>query len=299
MRALLPLLLVLQDAPTPPPEAAGPEAIHLPADPVELPLGDVGGRPAVEIACGDARARVLLDTGSTLALTLTPEACRRLGLETLPPAADAPQVPRRRADELRLGGVRLVGVPVAELGFVSGLGVDGVLGFPCLAQGLWTIDFAGRRLRVEAGRLEPGPDTVPFRRDLELGFGVVVDVDAAGVRVPVHLDTGSPELALFSGLVQPELRLAEPPRLVGRARTPMGDADIASARLDGALALGPLRVASPVVRFGDLPQIAGRRLGNVGAALFREASLTIDASAGLLRIQALPAEGALQAGAPR
>jgi hypothetical protein len=59
------------------------------------------------------------------------------------------------------------------------------------------------------------------------------------------------------------------------------------------LRLGPVVHRAPTVRFGDLPQIAGRRLGNIGARFLEGTRLTLDARAGLLKLE-LPAAQAAE-----
>lgn len=246
-----------------------PRAIHVPAEGVELPLQDAGGRPVVEVFVGGEPLRMLLDTGSTVALVLEPRANERLGL-----LEDGPG--RQLVPDLRIGDALFADVPSALIAALPpAWGLDGILGFPCFLGCLLTLDYPEKRLHLASGTLPGGPDTLAFRADDSMRFGITIDLDVGGVSVPVHLDTGSPELVLFSSLLLDELPLADAPRPAGRAQTPMGAAELSLARLEGEMRLGPIVFRAPEVRFGDLPQIAGRRLGNIGARFLAGARLTI------------------------
>lgn len=287
--SLLPLLSLLLAPPQDHGTASeAPRALHLPAGGAEVELLDFGGRPMVEISIGDNEPlRVLVDTGSTLGLLLGPGLCERLGLERAgtTDVGGGEAVGRYLASELRIGDASFEGVPVTELPFLGGMqGVSGVLGFPCFGTCSVTFDFAAKRFRLSSERLEAGADTVSFRVDEQMGFGVVVDVDVGGVSVPAHLDTGSPGVAMFSNVAREGIHLTEAPRAAGTASTPMGNAEVTSAHLAGDLRLGAILHPAPVLRFADLPQIAGRNLGNLGSGFFRNASLTLDPRSRLLRI---------------
>ncbi len=278
------LMLSLQS-----PESArveAPASVEIPEAGVEVPLLDYGGRPLVDARIEGQTFKLLLDTGSTRGLLLSPAACERLDVEREGGA-------RFLVPTVSLGAAVFRDVPTSELDFMGGqLGVDGVLGLPCFEECLLTLDFPRKLVRLATGALEEGPEVVSFRRDEQMGFGITVDLDVAGVTVPAHLDTGSPEVVLFSSLLREELPLKSEPRLLGRAMTPMGGADVYSAPLDGDVKLGPIVVTRPDVRFADLPQIAGRRLGNVGGGLLRGACLTIDQAHGRLRLEPGTAEPA-------
>jgi hypothetical protein len=269
--AALALLAPLQTDP--------PRSIVVPETGVELELDDTGGRPVVEASIGGEPVRLLVDTGSTVALLLEPRARERLVL-----SAEGPEA--RLVPELHLGDARFEDVPWIEMAALPpAWGLDGILGFPCFVGCLVTLDPPARSLRLASGTLPAGPDTLEFRSDETLGFGITIDLDVSGVTVPVHLDTGSPGLVLFSSLLLDELPLAGEPQPVGVARTPMGDAEIREATLQGEVRLGPLVFRDPRVRFGDLPQIAGRRLGNIGSQFLAGARLTIDAESRRLRVE--------------
>lgn len=250
-----------------------PRATHCPQGGVVVPMLDWGGRPVAEIRLGDGEPlKVIVDTGSTLGLFLAPAAC------------EANDLAGGGTADVHLGDARFEALPVTPSDFPLGP-VEGVLGLPCFAGGLLTFDFAAREIGFAPGELAPADGVFSFREDGRLGFGVTVDLDVAGVTVPAHVDTGAPNLATFSMEVIDEVPLTGEPRLVGHARTPMGDADIHGATLEGTLRLGPIEVVDPELRFAALPQIAGRVMGNVGAEFFRGTSLTLDVKNGRARIQ--------------
>jgi hypothetical protein len=65
--------------------------------------------------------------------------------------------------------------------------------------------------------------------------------------------------------------LAEPPRVIGHARTVSNEFDIKAARLDGDVALGGITFTRPMVEFQPVFP-----MGNLGARVLRDYALTFD-----------------------
>ncbi len=244
---------------------------EVPPEGTSVPMHSWDGRPVVEAQCGDRTLRLIVDTGSTSVLVLG----REVG----------------DVDELRLGEARLANPPVRRIDFpLSPPGtterIDGILGIHAFAGSLIVFDFGTRRFELAHGALsEDDPDTIGFFSDGGMDGIPTVSLRAGGVALEAHLDTGSPELLLVPSELAERLPQKGVPQVLGVARTPMGDAEIRQVELDGAIELGPLRHEHALLRIADLPQIAGRGLGNVGARLFGDARLTLDLASQRMHIE--------------
>jgi hypothetical protein len=260
--AFVPLAASLLAALLPPHghETRPPGRFEVPEQGAAVPLDAWGGRPVVEARTeGGETLRLLVDTGASAVLLL---------------AADAPAV-----RELRLGEARLVEPPTERIDFPLGgeQRLHGILGIRAFEGLVVCFDFGARRLELGRGPLPAElQGAVAFRRDGAMGGIPTIPLRAGGVSLEAHLDTGSPELLLVPSELVGRLPTRGEPRVVGRAMTPMGGAEIREIALEGALEIGALRREAGTLRIGDLPQIAGKGLGNVGARLFEGHRLTLD-----------------------
>jgi hypothetical protein len=195
---------------------------------------------------------------------------------------------------LKIGEAVFRGVPTSVMDFMpSGVerAIDGIIGLPCFSSCLLTLDYAAHRIEIAKGAITLDmPGAIAYRRDEAMGGAIDIPVRAGGVEIRVHVDTGSPEILLVSEDLRGTIPLLGEPVFAGRARTPMGDADLWAADLDGDLEIGALRITKPRVRIGDLPQIAGRKLGNIGSAALSQARLTVDVANARVRIEPGEAE---------
>ncbi|MHC4698254.1 MAG: hypothetical protein ACYTFA_16095, partial [Planctomycetota bacterium] len=76
--------------------------------------------------------------------------------------------------------------------------------------------------------------------------------------------------------LQKKLPLTAKPRVVGIARTPQGEAEVRSAKLDGTLKLGKHEWAEPRIDFADLGPMLDFDAGNIGSRLLKGFAVTVD-----------------------
>jgi Aspartyl protease len=246
---------------------------------------------------GKGPYRFNLDTGAAGGGRITPELAEALGLPVVGQvmAGDPSGRSRRElkiveAGTLSLGGATFskVRLAVRELQRRPGSEsrVDGVLGVGLFQDVLLTLDYPGRRVRIEPGAL-PAPDgreVVGFetrggvpRIILKIGeLEVDADVDSGNMQGELVLP------ASYLGKVPLETE----PKVVGRARTGFNEFEIRQAPLKGAVRLGSHAVEKPLVDFVEVFPHA-----NVGHAFLRRFAVTLDQKNGRIRFQAPASPG--------
>lgn len=268
------------------PRAWGAESrLEVPAGGASLALLSWGGRPVVEAETPDGRVlRLLVDTGAGAVLMLGPEA--------------------GEVDELRLGAARLLELSPERIAFPLGGAraaerVDGILGIQAFHAAVLVFDFGAERLELARPSALEGGDfaqrSSAFRRDGGMGGIPIVALTVGAQALEAHLDTGAPGLLTVPSELLARLPTRGEARVVGHARTPMGEAEIRELALEGSLRLGELTRELSSVRVADLPQIAGKGIGNVGSALFAGQRLTLDLAHDRLRVERSPPRAAAQA----
>jgi predicted aspartyl protease len=150
--------------------------------------GSVGGLEGLSL---------LIDTGS-IPSVLDDRIARRLNVHTEPSVlvAFGRAVPMRHAtvDKFQVGPLQSDRMPVsvANLSYVDGVRLDGIVGLDLLARASFSIDYRKRTLMFRpTGREEsvaPLEVTWPF---------LTVRVNIAGEQVRLLIDTGSSDLVLF------------------------------------------------------------------------------------------------------
>ena len=278
---LLVLILVfLVSSPRPVPATE----VDSPADPVEIPLDMVGGRPQVDVYInGEGPYPFVLDTGSSLNV-FDSGIARELGLEVIGEreigAPGMPQIPAEivTAGELTVGGI---GVEAGELVTMDLAGMSGglflgVLRFSAFADRLATLDLSAARLILSSGSLDPDTDGV-IAFDPEDGL-IDVPVSVGGRQVTAHIDTGSPGAISIPAEIARDLTFLEAPVEAGQAKLVGGQGTVSKGRLQGDVVLGPVRLEDPEVMVLDLPVPKV----NIGSRLLAEYLVRIDQRQGLL-----------------
>ena len=272
-----------------------PRSVSIPEGGTSVPLSLTDHQPGVDVTFdGRGPFRVLVDTGATPALAVTPKLAAELGLRrqfgfVRLRAANGKWVRAARASvrSLRLGDAEFRDVPavildIGEENFV------GVLGMGLFSRGVVTFDFPGRRLSLRRGALDADdPDTfgAPFVYGIPM-VPVSAPLRDNGIRdVHVLLDTGS-----NGGMVLPaSLRdaLDTDPAVSGRAvaDTLGGTREIELVKLRGQLVLGRFRAADRVV--GLAP---GR--GSIGTPALREFEVSVDQRSKRVRLRLAPESAA-------
>ena len=291
---LVPLSAIAQapaPAPAPAPQAPLPPRISVPAGGIAMAMGDFAGRPLVQVRIGGRPYWFILDTGAQGSV-IDSSLAAELGLvvtgEQLVGSPGGPPVRVRsvRLDRLDIGGAQVtLDVPALNLVAMFRMAADaprGVLSAGLFAHYLVTLDFPGKTVRVMPGALPvpDGRDVMEFDRAARL---VEIPVDVAGKTITVDLDTGSPGGLALPLAMADSLPLVAPPAQVGMAHRVGRDLMLYTARLHGAVRVGPLVLDGPDIGFfGD--GSAGER-GNIGQALLRRFAVTIDRANGRVRLR--------------
>ncbi len=228
------------------------------------------------------RHAFLFDTGTDRTLLDLPFA-HALGLRTLDEepvitaTGDAVQgallerIPTMRLGEATFHEVDCVGLDLSNLREDGGLPIVGIIGCDLFRQCLLEIDYRGRSLRALPRAAAPQHE--PMRFEERSPF---VDASFAGTHVRVLVDTGFLQtVALPRGSSVP---FVEAPRPYGEIASIGGTEPKEVARLDGMLRIGDLSWREPqVLLVPGCPKI--------GARLFRDALIRLDASGGRIWIE--------------
>jgi Aspartyl protease len=152
---------------------------------------------------------------------------------------------------------------------------DGVIGLSFFRDYLVTIDLRSQQLRIDRGKLSTTDDGVlPYTLD----HGIPrVDMLLDGASLPVQIDTMGPGLNIPNALAS-KLKFAEPPRIVGMARTVSGSFEVRGGVVTNILSLGPYKFHQPFVEITSRFQTA-----SLGLAFLHHFSITFDQNSQLVR----------------
>ncbi len=283
-------------APNPP---RSPQEIHLPAQPVEVPLRDGGPLPAVEVEVnGQGPFLFWVDTGATGSARADVSLVEKLSLKAVGEVQvqdglgqAGPPMQLVRIDSLRVGSAEFIGLEAATRDYnrqlPSGFAhIDGILGFHLFTDTLFTIDYVGKRLQIARGELPPvdGQEILALTAG---GRGPRISLGIGGKTVEAEIDSG------FQGMIQLPAEIAQPllagePVVVGRARTVTGEFEIKEAPIAGTLKVGRHQLSNPRVTIAAVP---GPLV--LGSGFLRHFAITFDQRNGRVRF-ARKAEGAIE-----
>lgn len=266
-----------------------PRSSQLPPGGTRVPLTLDDHQPAVEVMLnGRGPYRVLVDTGASPALAVTPQLAKELGLgrqlgHVRLHAANGKWVraPRTALRTVRLGDAVFHDVPAVILD-VGEDNFAGVIGMGLFNRCVVTFDFPARQLSLRPGGLDPGqPDTfsTPFVYGIPLVPVSMPLRDGDGRRtLHVLLDTGS-----NGGVVLPSTLRDELPTIPGVgghaiADTLGGERRIDLVKIRGTVMLGRYGTVDPVI--GLAP---GR--GAIGTPSLRDFRVSIDQRSKRVRLE--------------
>lgn len=253
---------------------------------VSVPMDMWGLRPVVSAKInGKGPFRFCLDLGTSIPVIVDDGIIKQLGIK-IPGDGTVPDLGEGmltvELDGLSIGDAEFstVMANVADLDRAmppSTAAPPGILGMPFFKDHLLTLDFPGERVILESGDLPaPEGEVMAYTSDKEQDYGVTLTLTAAGVPIKAHIDTGSPGFLTLLNEMQAKLPLKGKAKVVGMARTPMGEVEVRAARLDGTLKLGPHEFANPAIDFADFGPMKQYKAGNIGSRLLREFEVTVD-----------------------
>lgn len=169
-----------------------------------------------------------------------------------------------------------------------------VLGRGLFENTLLTFDPRQNQIGVSHAELAPGDPGV-FAYETTQGAGFVINIEAAGQSVPMHIDTGASSgftfpMAISETLpLQGALQAGPPARLVG------GERSTWLGTLDGSIELGDMTYENPPITFLD----PSAPHGNIGNQVLGDLVMSIDQRHGLLSLNRseLAGDSVLQAAA--
>ncbi len=258
-----------------------PGSTKLPASPVTVPMEWAGHLASVSVRLnGQGPFRFAIDTGAAGAARIDTSVARALNLPVVgealvgdPSGKNAKSAPIVRLESLEIGGARfgnLTATTGPYTGRIPGEKVDGILGFALFADCLVTLDYPGLRMKLASGELPAanGADVIDFHAERGIPS---ITIRVADREVEADVDAGAMGGISLPDALAAKLPLAEPPRVVGHARTVSNEFDIRAAELNGNVMIGGVTLERPRVEFQPFFPMA-----NVGSRVLRDFALTFD-----------------------
>ena len=248
---------------------------------VDLPMEFRGTSPAVRVRVnGRGPFLFLIDTGGQGKARADSSLVTELGLVATGSAVsgDGSGVNNRVLDRVVLDRVEVGGLTFRNVAALSRdynrspnlPRIAGILGFNLFDDHLLTLDFIGRRVRIERGALPPADGKTIL--DYEAPYDTpIIELAMGGMRLLADLDSGDTDAITFPKSLTLILPRMSEPRVVGRARTISNDVEVSEVQLRGNLRLGEHEVANPVVGFNELHDNI-----NLGAKFMRDYAITFD-----------------------
>lgn len=282
-----------------------PEKVTLPDEAIEVEMKMRGAMPAVEVMVNGAGPFLFaIDTGGQGAARADVTLVEELGLETFegPMGSDGsgragtPML-ATRLEVIEFGGARFEGVPALSRDYNRSPSlpkIHGMLGIHLFESAVLTLDYPGRKVRVEKGpvafpegahvlKLTSEPDSVP-----------TVPLEIGDLRLEeACLDSGMIGSIGIHDDLAAKLEFWEEPRVVGKARTVSGEFEIKQGKMIGPLLLGGVEVTDPSLTIGS---VMVRPV--IGSAFFASYRLTIDHPQRRVWIRTPEREAELRAAAP-
>jgi CubicO group peptidase (beta-lactamase class C family) len=241
----------------------------------EVPMTFSRHLPVIEAKInGKGPYRFTFDTGFGHMMQLSSAIASELGLAQVgevragdPSGKNWRTMRLLRADTIDIGDVHLGGVDVGERTAPPLDGTDGVIGLPLFKSLLVTFDYPRSKFIIDGGSL---PATA-IAYTTDRGGVPAIDIDVAGMKTKVDIDSGSPaELTVPMSMAR-TLKLAEEPKVVGHARTPSNEFDVYAAPLVGEVKIGDAVLTNPRL---DIVEIFDH--GHIGSRFLRNYAVTFD-----------------------
>jgi hypothetical protein len=259
--------------------------------PVEIPMQVGDGIPTVEVMVNGQGPFVFgFDTGAQANPRIDASLVERLKLkatgevEATDPSRRNPQASQTfKVESLSLGSLRFADVTVVSRNYRNSplpFKVDDVLGLDLFAEYLVTLDFPGKKLRIEKGELpkSDGVETLDYKNSAGIAE---VELIVGDKKIRAHLDTGNAIGAfVFPTAFAESLAMVGEPRVVGRARSAGGEMEIKQVQLKDTVKLGRHEFPGTTAVYPALGEIA-----NVGVKVLSQFVITFDQQHGRVRLR--------------
>ena len=242
---------------------------------VEMPMTFAAHLPVIEAKVnGKGPYRFAFDTGFGHMMQLSSAIVSQLALPQVGEVmAGDPSGKNRRTmrmmhlDSIDIGAVHLGDIDVTEANRPLLDGTDGIIGLPLFTSLLVTFDYPNSRFVIDGGSLPA--KSLPYTTDR--GGVPAIEIDVAGTKTTVDIDSGSPALITLPMTLAKTLKLAAEPTVVGHARTPSNEFDVYGAELVGDVKVGDAVLTNPRI---DIVEIFP--IGHVGSRFLKSYAVTFD-----------------------
>lgn len=247
---------------------------------VEVPMKFRDGMPAIEVMVnGQGPFLFAIDTGGQGDARADTTLVEKLSLKKVGEAraGDSSGQNVRVLDLVGIDSIKIGEFEFKNLEALSrnyngrgGVEIQGILGFNLFKNHLLTLDYPGKKVRIEEGSLPEanGKDIINFENPRGIP---VIEVGIGNQTVKAHIDSGNSVggFILPTGIVE-KSQLASEPRVVGTAQTVTNSFEIKEVKLKDSIRLGSFEFAEPTVSY---PAPSNT---NIGARVLRDFVLTFD-----------------------
>jgi predicted aspartyl protease len=245
-----------------------------------MQVGD--GMPTVEVMVNGQGPFVFgFDTGAQANPRIDASLVEKLKLkatgevQAIDPSGRNPETSATvKLDSLSIGTLRFANVTAVSRNYKNSprpLKVDGILGLNLFADYLVTLDFPGKKFRIEKGELPKadGAEILDYKNEAGI---TQVELSVGDKKIKAHLDTGNAIGAfVFPTVFAEKLAFTGEPRVVGRARSASGEMEIKQVQLKDMVKLGRHEFPQATVVYPALGDIA-----NVGIKTLSQFVITFD-----------------------
>lgn len=249
----------------------------------ELPMKFRGPSPAVEVMVnGQGPFLFALDTGAQGQGRIDSSLVEKLGLKPngqIGGSDSSGQNVRAmntyELDSIKIGDITFEKVSAASRNYNDLPGaprIDGILGFNLFADYILTLDYPGKKIRLEKGALPASNGTNIL--DFENSRGVpVIDLQIGNQKIKADIDSGNMVGAfMLPTTIVEKAATASEPMVVGRARTVSNDVEIKQVRLKDNIRLGSFEFTEPTVTFPG----PAANAGNIGSKTLSQFVIAFD-----------------------
>src|SRR2546423_13103076 len=250
--------------------------------PVEVPMQTGDGMPTLEVMINGQGPFVFgFDTGAQAGPRIDASLVEKLNLKstgqvqaTDPSRRNVQTSETYKLDSVSIGSLRLTDVTVASRNYKNSprpLKIDGILGLNLFADYLVTLDFPGKKLRIDKGELpkSDGAEVLDYKNEAGISQ---IELSVGDKKIKAHLDTGNAIGAfVFPTAFAEKLNFAGEPRVLGRARSATGDMEIKQVQVKDMIKLGHHEFPDATIVYPALGDI-----GNVAVKTLSQFAITFD-----------------------
>jgi aspartyl protease len=256
---------------------------------VDVPMLFYGTRPAVEVMVnGKGPFFFLIDTGAQGMARVDASLVKRLNL-TATGQSKASDTSARNEATLNEYQLDSISVGIAEFRQVTALSrnyntttylphLDGILGFDLFADQLLTLNYPGKRVRIERGELPSADGRRVLAYEIRDG-NPYIEVAVGNLKMNAMLDSGNIRGIDFPAALVAKLPLASYPKLVGKGGSISGEFEVKEVRLQDTLSIGHHLFPEPIITFTDVYDEI-----NIGSSLLRQFEVTFDLKSQRVRL---------------